>query len=108
MNLKRMVCASTLVAGVGLAGLFGAGTAGAQPGQPCGRQDAPACQSGPGPQNNGPGPQNNGPVDWQRRDINQARQDHQPFQYNGQQVRPERAGNGDGWGFWFLGQWIKL
>ena len=48
------------------------------------------------------------PVDWQHRDINQARQDHQPFQYNGQQVRPERAGNGDGWGFWFLGQWIQL
>ena len=101
MNIKRMVCASTLVAGVGLAGLLGAGTAGAQPGQPCGRQNAPACQPGPGPQNNGP-------ADWQRRDINQGRQDHQPFQYNGQQVWPARAGNGDGWGFWFLGQWIKL
>ena len=115
MDLKRMVCASTLVAGVGIAGLFGVGTASAQPGQPCGRPNAPACQPGPGPQNNGPsgpGPQNNGPgpspVDWQHRDINQARQDHQPFQYNGQQVRPERAGNGDGWGFWFLGQWIQL
>lgn len=101
MNLKRMVCASTLVAGVGLAGLFGAGTAGAQPGQPCGRQSAPACQPGPGPQNNSP-------VNWQHRDINLARQDHQPFQYNGQQVWPERAGNGDGWGFWFFGQWIRL
>ncbi len=99
MNLKRIVCASTLAAGVGVATLFGAGVANAQPGGPCGRPDA--CQPGPGPQNNGPG-------DWQRRDINQARQDHQPFQYNGQQVWPARAGNGDGWGFWFLGQWIKL
>jgi hypothetical protein len=114
MNLKRMVCASTLAAGVGVAGLFGVGlsTAGADPGQPCGAPNAPACQRQPaaGPQNNGPAPQNNrpGPNDWQNHDINQGRQDHQPFRYNGQQVQPMPAGNGAGWGFWFLGQWIPL
>jgi hypothetical protein len=62
-------------------------------------------QPAPVPQNNGPGPQNNrpGPNDWQNHDINQGRQDHQPFSYNGQQVQPIPAGNGAGWGLWFLG-----
>jgi hypothetical protein len=26
----------------------------------------------------------------------------------GQQVNPELSGDGNGWGFWFLGQWIPL
>jgi hypothetical protein len=26
----------------------------------------------------------------------------------GQQVNPLPAGDGHGWGFWFLGQWIPL
>jgi hypothetical protein len=100
MKLKRTVYASTLAAGVAVAGLFGIGAANAQPGQPCGGPNAPVCQSGP---NNGPGGN-----DWQGRGINQARNDHQPFDYNGQRVQPLPAGNGDGWGFWFLGQWIRL
>ncbi len=100
MNVNRIMCASTLVAGIGIAGLLGAGTAGLSRAAERRQKLLPASR--------GLGPQNNGPVDWQRRDINQGRQDHQPFQYNGQQVWPARAGNGDGWGFWFLGQWIKL
>ncbi len=122
MNLKRMACASTLAAGVGVAGLFGIGlgTAGADPGPPCGGWNAPQCNNGPGwnnNNNNGPGwnnnnrpgwNNNNGPVDWQHRGIDQGRQDHQPFLWNGQQVQPMPAGNGVGWGFWFLGQWIPL
>jgi hypothetical protein len=114
MNLKRMACATTLAAGVGVAGLMGIGlgTAAADPG--CGGWNQPQCghdNNGPGWQNNnnnnGPG-WNNGPVDWQHRGIDQGRQDHQPFQWNGQQVQPMPAGNGMGWGFWFLGQWIPL
>ncbi|CAN5630644.1 hypothetical protein BH09ACT7_BH09ACT7_60320 [soil metagenome] len=110
MNLKRMLCTSTLAAGVAGAGLFGVGlgTAGADPGQPCGGWNAPQCQNGQG-NNNGPGNNNNnGPVDWQNRGIDQGRQDHQPFQWNGQQVQPIPAGNGAGWGFWFLGTWVPL
>jgi hypothetical protein len=47
-------------------------------------------------------------VDWQHRGIDQGRGDHQPFNWNGQQVTPMRAGNGPGWGFWFGGNWIPL
>jgi hypothetical protein len=119
MNLKRMVVASVAAAGIGAAGLFGLGigTASADPGQ-CGGPNNGWCNNGPnnghdnnwnnGP-NNGPNNNwNNGPVDWQHRDVNQARQDHQPFNWNGQWVQPMPAGNGIGWGFWFLGQWIPL
>lgn len=97
MNLKRAIGVSTLAAGVGAAGLFGLGlgTAGADPGPDCGGPGRSACAQ-------------NHPDDWQRRGPDQARQDHRPFNWNGHQVTPMRAGNGDGWGFWFLGQWIRL
>ncbi|MEX7473295.1 hypothetical protein AB4Z39_26715 [Mycobacterium adipatum] len=98
MLLSRRTAAPILAGGIALAGLLGvgSGTAGADPGRPCGQPNAQACA---------PAPQNN---DWQRRGIDQARNDHQPFMHNGQRVEPMRAGNGDGWGFWFLGQWIRL
>jgi hypothetical protein len=48
------------------------------------------------------------PVDWHGRGIDQGRFDHQAFNWMGQQVNPLPAGNGNGWGFWFLGQWIPL
>ena len=67
MNITRMVCTSTLAAGIGAAALFGPGMG-----------------------------------------IDHGRRDHQPFTYNGQHVTPMPAGNGAGWGFWFLGQWIGL
>lgn len=99
MTLTRTLGTSAVAAGIALAGLFSAGAAAAQPGGPCGAPNTPACQPAQGP----------GPAgDWQHRNIDQARNDHQPFQYQGQQVHPLRAGNGDGWGFWFLGQWIRL
>ncbi len=110
MTFKRAMYASTLAAGVGLAGLFGVGlgTASADPGQPCNAPGGPACQN----QNrNDRGPDDNrgpAPVDWQHRGVDQARNDHQPFNWNGQQVTPMPAGNGAGWGFWFLGTWIPL
>jgi hypothetical protein len=40
--------------------------------------------------------------------MDQARGDHQPFNWHGQQVTPIPAGNGAGWGFWFVGTWIPL
>lgn len=100
MLLTRRTAAPILAGGIALAGLFGAGvgTAAADPGRPCGAPNAQACA--PAPQNS-----NN---NWQQRNIDQARNDHQPFLHNGQRVEPMRAGNGDGWGFWFLGQWIRL
>ncbi|BDX32669.1 hypothetical protein TUM20985_32160 [Mycobacterium antarcticum] len=117
MTFKRAAYASTLAAGVGLAGLFGVGlgTAAADPGQQCNAPNQPQCGqnqhpngngNGNGPRNNnGPG---NAPVNWQGRGVDQGRQDHQPFNWNGQQVTPMAAGNGAGWGFWFLGMWIPL
>ena len=63
MDVKRIFGVSTLVAGIGEAGLIGVGlgTAGADPGQPCGARNAPVCaplqQQGPGQP---------GPNDWQR------------------------------------------
>jgi hypothetical protein len=71
---------------------------------------------GPGPadwNNRGSGPadwndRGPGPADWNNRGIDQARWDHQPFNWNGWQANPIPAGDGNGWGFWFLGQWIPL
>ena len=106
MNVKRMLCASALAAGIGTAGLFGigTGTAAADPGQACGAPNVPACQGGSqnGGHQQGGQPQNN------QRGIDQGRQDHQPFDYNGQHVTPVPAGNGAGWGFWLGGVWIPL
>ena len=106
MNVKRVVCASTLAAGVGVAGLFGVGvgSAAADPGQPCGGPHAPVC--GPAQPGRHDGPQQ--PVDWRQRGVDAGRRDHQPFNWNGQQVTPMPAGNGAGWGFWFLNQWIPM
>ena len=108
MNVKRAVYASTLAAGVGLAGLFGVGlgSASAEPGPQCNAPGQPACgNQHPGNDNRGGGP---APAGWQNRGIDQGRGDHQPFNWNGQQVTPMPAGNGAGWGFWFLGTWIPL
>lgn len=107
MTFKRAFYASTLAAGVGLAGVFGVGlgTTSAQPGQPCGTQHGQACGPGQQRDNRAPAPAAN---DWQGRGVDQGRDDHRPFNWRGQQVTPMPAGNGHGWGFWFLGTWIPL
>jgi hypothetical protein len=46
-------------------------------------------------------------MDWHQRGIDQGRFDHQPFNWNGQQVYPV-PGDGGAWGFWFMGTWIPL
>jgi hypothetical protein len=109
MSIRQALHASALAGGLALAGVFGIGlgAAAADPGRPCDAPGAPACDNQhrdwARDDNRGPGP-----VDWQHRGIDQARGDHQPFNWNGQQVTPMRAGNGGGWGFWFLGTWIPL
>ena len=100
MKYTRALGTSAVAGGIALAGLLfpGVGTANAAPGQACGQPGSPTCQTAPSPQN----------TDWQHRDAGAARQDHQPFMHEGQRVQPLPAGNGDGWGFWFLGRWIRL
>lgn len=100
MSFKRALSASALTAGIGVAGLLGVGlgTASAEP-WACDRPGAPAC----GDHRGGPGA-----VEWHGRGIDQGRFDHEPFNWNGHQVHPMPAGDGHGWGFWFLGQWIPL
>ena len=105
MNVQRNLGAAILAGGLGLAGVLGVGlgSATAQPGG-CGTPNSPAC----GPNQPGHGQPGPGQNNWQARGFDQGRQDHQPFNWNGQQVTPMPAGNGAGWGFWFLGQWIPL
>ncbi len=102
MRFTRALGTTTIAAGIGLAAAFGMGTASADPGGPC---TPPACQD---QHRNDRNDRNQAPVDWHGRGVDQGRQDHQPFNWNGQQVTPMPAGNGAGWGFWFLGQWIPL
>lgn len=108
MTFKRALSASTIAAGIGLAAVFGIGTASADPGQPCNGPGNSACQDQH--RNDQGRGDNRGPAQahWQGRGVDQGRQDHQPFNWNGQQVTPMRAGDGNGWGFWFFGQWIGL
>jgi hypothetical protein len=111
MAFKRVLCASTLAAGIGVAGLLGVGlgTASADPWQPCDRPGAPPCgHDDRGHGDFGRDDRGGAPADWHDRGVDQGRFDHQPFNWNGQQVTPMPAGNGGGWGFWFLGMWIPL
>jgi hypothetical protein len=110
MTVKRAIYASTLAAGVGLAGVLGVGfgTASADPGRPCNAPGAPACNDQHRDDGRPGGDRGPAPVDWHQRGIDQARGDHRPFNWNGQQVTPMPAGNGIGWGFWFNGSWIPL
>lgn len=105
MTTKRLLATSTLATSTLAASTLaacllgvGMGTAAADPGRPCNGPGNGACQPAPAP-NQGPGNQ---------RGIDQGRQDHQPFNYQGQHVTPLPAGNGAGWGFWFLGRWVAL
>lgn len=124
MNVKRVLTASTLAAGIGLAGIFGVGLAGANadpggphvsqgPGGPGGPGGpvGPGGPGGPGPGGpGGPGPGGPGGPgqDWHNRGIDQGRQDHQPFDYNGQQVNPIFDPGHNAWGFWLGPIWIPL
>ena len=114
MTFKRVACASKLTAGVGLAGVFGVGlgAASADPGPGCNAPGRPPCGQDQQHWNNGPGDNHDnyhgGPADWHGRGIDEGRRDHQAFNWNGVQVNPVPAGNGAGWGFWFMGMWIPM
>ena len=106
MSFKRALSASALAAGIGVAGLFGVGIGTASADQwGCDRPGTPQC--GDHRDDHG-GPGGPAPMDWHGRGIDQARGDHQPFNWMGQQVNPVLSGDESSWGFWFLGQWIPL
>ena len=133
MHARQWTYRSATAIVMGACGLMiGAGSALAVPGEPCGIQQPCPGPDGPAPGGNGPagglrqgppqpggpgapgGPHGPGgpggipPIDPGHHGIDQGRLDHQPFMWQGQRVDPLPAGNGDGWGFWFLGQWIRL
>lgn len=107
MSFKRTVGMTTLAAGIGLAGLLGVGigTASADPGWGC---DHPGARCDDHHDNRGPDRGPDRGMDWHNRGIDEGRHDHQPFNWNGQQVNPMLAGDGHSWGFWFLGMWIPM
>ncbi|MDT5093345.1 MAG: hypothetical protein QOH60_2708 [Mycobacterium sp.] len=45
---------------------------------------------------------------WNERGVDDARFDHQPFNWQGQRVEPYWDQDRAAWGFWFLGAWIPL
>src|SRR3954469_10516701 len=108
MTIKQVLGTSTLAAGIGMAGLLGVGlgTASADPWHGCDRPGA--CDDHRDGGDHHDGRDYGGPVDWHRRGLDDGRRDHQPFNWNGQQVYPRPAGDGRGWGFWFGPIWIPL
>ncbi|KWX23493.1 hypothetical protein AFM11_14535 [Mycolicibacterium wolinskyi] len=109
MNIKQAVCASAIVAGVGLAGAMGTGI-GTASADPCNRPPNPSFCNGPGgpAPNNPPGPRGGPGAGPGQRGLEDGRIDHQPFIYNGQNVNPVFDHDRNAWGFWFLGVWIPL
>jgi hypothetical protein len=128
MNPKKIAAGAVIAGALGLPALalgVGVGTASADPGPPCW---GPSCQGG---DHRGDGqpwrpdqwrPDQNqwrpdqwrpdrGDWDqgsWDRRGIDDARWDHQPFNWQGQRVEPYWDQDRGAWGFWFLGFWIPL
>jgi hypothetical protein len=45
---------------------------------------------------------------WDQRGVDDARFDHQPFNWQGQRVEPYWDQGRGAWGFWFFGVWIPL
>jgi hypothetical protein len=130
MNLKKVVAQAAIAGALGLPALalgVGAGTASADPGQPCWAQNCQGDHRGDGGQDprgvGGDGRQwgdqwrpdqwrpDQGGWDqrpWDQRGIDDARFDHQPFDWQGQRVEPYWDQGRGAWGFWFLGLWIRL
>ena len=117
MTFKRALCATTLAAGVGLCRVVRHGSRYGSRRSRAAVQCAEQAALRAGPAHNLAGPAtdqragtttttNGQTVDlrldnWHDRGVDQGRQDHQPFNWNGQQVTPMPAGNGAGRGFWF-------
>lgn len=134
MNAKKIVAKSAIASALGLCALGlgaggAAGIASADPGQPCWPQN---CQSDDHHDNGGPDNRGYGDNDhrygdqwrpdqdqwrpdqrddqrpWDQRGIDDARFDHQPFNWQGQRVEPYWDQGRNAWGFWFFGMWIPM
>ena len=119
MNLKKFAAGAAIAGALGLPAValgVGVGTASADPGQ-CWQPNN--CQ---GDWQHG-GDNQWRPDQWQgdqgrpsgwdqrpgdQRGIDDARFDHQPFNWHGQRVEPYWDQSRGAWGFWFLGAWIPL
>jgi hypothetical protein len=125
MNFKKTVARTAIVGALGFSALglgVGLGTASADPGnggQPCLPQNCqrdPHGGGGDGRQFGDQGRPDQGRPDqggwdqrpWDQRGIDDARRDHQPFNWQGQRVEPYFDNDRGAWGFWFLGVWIPL
>jgi hypothetical protein len=130
MSFQKTVARSAIVGTLGLGALglgVGLGTASADPWRPCWAQNCQGDQRGDGGQGHrgdgGDGrqwgdqwrpdqwrPDQGGweQRPWDQRGIDDARWDHQPFNWQGQRVEPNWDQDRGAWGFWFLGFWIPL
>src|ERR1700676_4362759 len=128
MRFRKTVARSAIVGALGASALglgVGLGTASADHGnggQSCWPQNCQGDQRGNGGQDRGgdgrqwgnqwqpdQGRSDQGGWDqrpWDQRGIDDARGDHQPFNWQGQRVDPYFDNNRGAWGFWFLGLWI--
>ncbi|MCW2626817.1 hypothetical protein [Mycobacterium sp.] len=132
MRFRQTVARGAIVGALGFSALglgVGLGTASADPWQPCWAQNCQGDQRGDGGQDHrgdgrpwgdqwrpdqwrpDQGRQDQGGWDqrqWDQRGIDDARWDHQPFNWQGQRVEPYWDQDRGAWGFWFLGFWIPL
>jgi hypothetical protein len=135
MRFRKTVARGAIVGALGFSALglgVGLGTASADPWQPCWAQNCQGDQRGDGGQDHrgdgGDGRQwgdqwrpdqwrpdqwrpDQGGWDqrpWDQRGIDDARGDHQPFNWQGQRVDPYWDQDRGAWGFWFFGLWIPL
>ena len=127
MSFKTTLARSAVVGALGFSALglgIGMGTSSADHGnggQPCW---PPNCQGDGGQDHRGDGgdgrqfdqwrpdqrPDQGGwdQRPWDQRGFDDARGDHQPFNWQGQRVAPYFDNDRGAWGFWFLGLWIPL
>jgi hypothetical protein len=134
MDLKKMAAGAVIAGALGLPALslgigVGAASADPGPGQPCWAGNCQGNQRGGDPQwrpDQDRGDQwraDQGRPDqwqqpgqrdwddqrpWDQRSIDDARFDHRPFNWAGQQVEPYWDQDRAAWGFWFMGTWIPL
>jgi len=117
MNLKKMAAGALIAGSLGLPTLAvaaGIGTASADPGPQCWPGNCRQWQPDQWQGDQGRGdqwqPDQRGwdQRPWDQRGVDDARWDHQPFNWQGQRVEPYWDQDRGAWGFWFLGTWIPL
>jgi hypothetical protein len=132
MSFKKTVARAAIAGALSFSALglgVGLGTASADNGnggQPCGPQNCQGDQRGDGGQDHRGGggdgrpwgnqwqPDQGRPDQgwdqrpWDQRGVDDARGDHQPFNWQGQRVEPYFDNDRGAWGFSFLGLWVPL